>query len=212
MKRWPLILLLIATFVIASALLVEGPLNDPIGAAVERLLAEPGPVAALSIVVILVVDVFIPIPSSVVMIVSGVLFGVIGGAVLSLVGSLGGNLLGFELARRHGRRVSARLVGAGQLERMEIVFERYGAVAIILSRPVPVLMETLSLVAGLARMQRGTFLATSLLGTIPACLIYAFAGASAKDAGSLIPAFAAALAVPAVGWGLWQKLRVRQRK
>jgi uncharacterized membrane protein YdjX (TVP38/TMEM64 family) len=210
MKHWSTILVAIAALIIVSALLVEQVFNDPSGGAAERLLAEPGVTAAVAVVVILGIDVFVPIPSSLVMILSGAVFGVGAGATLSLVGSLSGNVLGYELARRYGAGLAARLVGEQQLNRMATVFERYGAVAIILSRPVPVLMETLSLVAGMAGMRRGAFLVTSLLGTVPACLIYAYAGAFSKDAGNLIPAFAVALLVPAFGWVVWQ-LRTRSQ-
>lgn len=204
MRHWVAILIMIAAIIIASALLVEGAFGDPVASAARRLMAKPGAVAALAVVGILCVDIFVPIPSSLVMISSGAVFGVGPGALLSLIGSLSGNVLGFELARRYGRGLAERLVGRDQVDRMGRVFTRYGAVAVILSRPVPVIMETLSLVAGLARMRRTTFLSTSLLGTIPACLLYAYAGAFSRNAGTLLPAFFAAVALPAVGWGLWQ--------
>ena len=62
-------------------------------------------------------------------------------------------------------------------------------------------METLSLVAGMAGMKHGTFVLTSLLGTIPACLIYAYAGSFSKDAGSLIPRFRRRATGAGVGLG-----------
>ena len=107
MKHWIAILVVIAVVIIVSALLIEEVLDDPIGAAARRWLAEPGYVAAIAVVVVLGVDVFVPIPSSLVMILSGALFGVGGGALLSLVGSLSGNLLGFELSRRYGAALAA---------------------------------------------------------------------------------------------------------
>jgi uncharacterized membrane protein YdjX (TVP38/TMEM64 family) len=149
------------------------------------------------VVTLLAVDLFLPVPSSVVMILSGAAFGVTGGAALSLVGSIGGEWLGFELVRRYGRRASARLVGDDEVERLGRVFNRYGAVAVAVTRAVPVVMETMTVVAGLSTMSRGVFLLSSLLGTGPIVLVYAYAGAASRDSGSLVPAVVILVAVAA---------------
>ncbi len=70
-------------------------------------LADPAPVrgmtgtvAALTGVTLLVIDIVLPVPSSVVMITHGALFGVALGTGLSLLGSLGSFSVGFALGRR----------------------------------------------------------------------------------------------------------------
>ncbi|MGH3982897.1 MAG: hypothetical protein ACRDST_09520, partial [Pseudonocardiaceae bacterium] len=51
---------------------------------------------------LLIADVVLPVPSSVVMIAYGALFGVVGGASLALVGSLGAAMAGYAIGRCAG--------------------------------------------------------------------------------------------------------------
>lgn len=210
-RHWASLWLLVAGVVIAVALIVEQVLHVPVVEYTRRLLTEPGLPAAAVIVGLLGVDLFLPVPSSLVMILSGVVFGVVPGAALSTFGSLAGNLLGFELSRRYGPGLARRLVGEGQLGKMSAAFERHGGLAILLSRPIPVLMETVSVVAGLAAMKRSRFLAASIASTVPMCLVYAWAGSTSLATRDLIPALAAAVLVPAAGWLIWQRLHSRPR-
>ena len=63
-------------------------------------LTRLGALAAPLGVALLVADVVLPVPSSLVMVARGAPFGVAVGALLSLVGSLGAGLFGFGLGRR----------------------------------------------------------------------------------------------------------------
>ena len=143
------------------------------------------------------------------MVLSGAAFGVFWGGVLSLVGSIGGEWLGFEMVRRYGRRVSAALVGDDELARLESFFDRYGAAAIAMTRPLPIVMETMSVVAGLSRMRRTTFLAASLAGTAPIVFVYAFAGAKSREVGNLVPAVVMLVAVAGLGWLVYRSMSRR---
>ena len=200
MKHWLVLGILIGIAVMLSKVVFEDLLGIPWASYVERLLADPGPLAAVGIVALLSIDLLLPIPSSLVMILSGALFGVLGGGLLSLIGSLAGNYLGFELTRTYGRGPSRRLVGEVQLARMSRVFEQNGALAILLSRPLPVVMETMSLVAGLSLMKRSTFLLASLAGTIPVVFAYSLAGALSLEVGSVAPALVMLICVIAAAW------------
>jgi uncharacterized membrane protein YdjX (TVP38/TMEM64 family) len=206
-KRTIRLVLGLAAAIILSKLLIE----DVLGLGVEDMLggwiAGAGAGSALAVVVLLAIDLFLPIPSSLVMILSGAAFGVAWGAAISLVGSIGGEWLGFELVRRYGRRMAERLVGAEELERLRRVFDRHGAAAIVATRPVPVLMETMSVVAGLSSMRRATFLLASLVGTAPIVVVYAWAGAMSRELGSLVPAIVILIAVAATGW-VWYRAKL----
>src|SRR6185369_9601682 len=136
---------------------------------------------AIAVVTLLAADLFLPIPSSVIMVLSGAVFGVLWGGLLSLVGSIGGEWLGFELVRRYGRRASAKMVGDDELARLSRVFTRHGAAAVVVTRALPVAMETMSVVAGLSAMRRSTFLIASLIGTAPIVVVYAYAGAVSRE-------------------------------
>lgn len=87
---------------------------------------------------LLAADLFLPIPSSLVMVLSGAAFGVVWGSLVALVGSIGGEWLGFELARRYGRRASARIVGDDEIDRLRRVFARHGVASLIGTTPIVV--------------------------------------------------------------------------
>jgi uncharacterized membrane protein YdjX (TVP38/TMEM64 family) len=210
-RRWGALVLGIALIVIVTAQIVERTLGRSVASGIERVLSDPGPEAALAVFGLLLVDVLLPVPSSLVMILSGTLFGVSRGASIAFAGSLAGNWLGFELSRRYGASIALRLLGTADLERMRGTVARYGAFAVLLSRPLPVVMETLSVVAGLGEMKRSAFLFASIVGTLPICVVYAYAGAFSLDAESLLPALAAAVAIPAIGWVLWRRVAILPR-
>lgn len=209
LRRWPAIVAAIALGVIASKVLVEDVLGLTWTGFVQRFVASPSPLSAAAILALLTVDLLVPVPSSVVMIVSGGVFGIAGGASLALAGSLLGNYLGFEAARRYGRDAMRRFVGDAQLERMEEVFARRGALAVVVSRPLPILMETFSIAAGLSGMRRSTFVLASLTGTAPIVVVYAYAGSRAVAEGTLVPAVVMLVAVVAAGWALASPLGFR---
>jgi uncharacterized membrane protein YdjX (TVP38/TMEM64 family) len=108
------------------------------------------------------------------------------------------------MVRRYGRRASARIVGDDEIAGLERLFARHGAVAIVVTRALPVVMETMSVVAGLSRMTRRTFLVASLLGTAPIVIVYAYAGAVSRQTGSLVPAVVILIAVAGLGWVIYR--------
>jgi uncharacterized membrane protein YdjX (TVP38/TMEM64 family) len=206
MKRALLLTLAIVVVVIVSKVVVEDIAGLSLESMAEGWLAHAGAGSAVLIVMLLVLDVFFPVPSSLVMILSGAAFGVGGGAALALVGSIAGEWLGFELVRRYGGRAATWLMGDGNLEPFERFFQRHGFAAVIVTRPLPIVMETMSLVAGLSAMPRSAFLGASLVGTTPIVLVYAYAGAFSRETGSLVPAAIILTAVTGAGW-LWFRSR-----
>lgn len=200
MKRAALLAIGVALAVALSKLLIDDVLRVPLAPAIRSALDRPGPAAAAVLVGALAIDLLLPIPSSLVMVLSGALFGVPVGALLSLVGSLAGNLIGFEVCRRYGRSAAARFVGEADLERVGRAFARGGALAVLVTRPLPIVMETMTVVAGLSTMTRKSFLLASIAGTAPIALVYAYAGAASRDAGNLTPAIVILVAVLGAGW------------
>lgn len=207
MKRLIWLIVGVAAAIIASKLIIEDVLGYNLDALVEQWLAHAGGGSAALLVTLLAVDLFLPVPSSLVMILSGAAFGVVWGAAFSLIGSIGGEWLGFELVRRYGIRASRRIVGDAELARMRAVMDRHGIAAVMVTRALPVLMETMSVVAGLSNMSRAAFLGSSLAGTLPIVVVYAYAGAVSRDVGSLVPAVIILLAVAGAAW-VWYRARI----
>jgi len=209
MSRTVALIAIVAGIVIGSKLLVENILGINLEPWARAWVASAGPAGAATIVGLLAADVFLPIPSSLIMVLSGAAFGVWWGALLAFAGSIGGEWLGFELARRYGSGLSSRFVGdADEVRRMNAMLERNGAAAVVVTRALPVVMETMSVVAGLSTMPRRTFLVASALGTAPIVVVYAYAGAMSRETGSLVPAIVILVAVAAAGW-VWYRAKVR---
>jgi uncharacterized membrane protein YdjX (TVP38/TMEM64 family) len=204
MKRTLILVASVAGAIIASKLLLENVLGIRLEPLLERWIVHAGGGSAATIIALLAADLFLPIPSSLIMVLSGAAFGVVWGALLSLIGSVGGEWLGFELVRHFGRRASAKIVGNDEIDRLSRVFARHGAAAVAVTRALPVVMETMSVVAGLSTMTRRVFLVASLLGTAPIVFVYAYAGAVSRQTGSLVPAIVMLVAVAALGWVVYK--------
>lgn len=208
MNRTIALIAIVAGVVIGSKLLVENLLGINLEPWARAWVEHAGPAGAATIVGLLAADVFLPIPSSFVMVLSGAAFGVGWGALLAFAGSIGGEWLGFELARRYGTGLSSRFVGdANEVERLNQILLTHGAAAVVVTRALPVVMETMSVVAGLSTMRRRTFLVASAIGTAPIVVVYAYAGAMSRETGSLVPAIVILVAVAAAGW-VWYRARL----
>ena len=177
MKRYLLFACAIAAFFLALFLMVEA-LGVPILSDPTPWMRRGGILAASIGVGLLVADVLLPVPSSLVMVAHGALFGVVGGTLLSLAGSLGAGLFGFWLGKRGGRLLE-RVVTRRERERAEELLKRWGALAIIVTRPVPILAETVAIMAGASSMGLGRVALAVLAGSLPPALVYALAGAAA---------------------------------
>jgi uncharacterized membrane protein YdjX (TVP38/TMEM64 family) len=165
---------MLATFLVVELLGVK-PLTDP-----TPLLGAGGALAAVAGTGLLVADVFLPVPSSGVMLAHGALFGVVVGAALSLLGSLGAFAVGFGLGRK-GSQAVGRLVYEEERSRADRLMRRWGVLAIVVTRPVPILAETTAFVAGTSSLGWRPSLVAALVGSLPAALLYAVAGALAAS-------------------------------
>jgi uncharacterized membrane protein YdjX (TVP38/TMEM64 family) len=209
-KRTIALIIGVAAFVVVSKLLLEDVLGMGLEPLAERWLDRAGPGSAALVVGLLVADILLPVPSSFVMVFSGAAFGVVTGSALALVGSIAGEWLGFELVRRHGRGLATRLVGADEIDNLSGFFARYGTSAVIMTRPLPIVMETISIIAGLSGMSRARFVGASLAGTAPIVIVYAYAGAVSRQVGSVVPALVMLATVMGAGW-MWFRAVQGQR-
>jgi uncharacterized membrane protein YdjX (TVP38/TMEM64 family) len=163
------------------------------------LLGQEKWVAALAGVGLLLVDVIAPVPSSIVMLANGMLFGVVGGTLLSVAGGFGAALVGYWIGTR-GALASQRWLGEESLARANAFFLKHGLMAVIVSRPIPILAEAITIIAGISRMPARTFSLGVLLGLLPTATIYAVAGAYALNLQSGIYVFLAVLGLAGVVW------------
>lgn len=174
---------------------------------------ERGGLAAASLGVgLLLVDVAIPVPSSLVMTTQGAVFGVVVGSVLGLVGSVGATLVGFALGRR-GSGMIQRFVQGEAADRSSSLIERQGTLAIIVTRPLPVLAEATAIVAGSTAMTWSQVIRGALIGCLPAAVIYSIAGAYASSVASGMMVLPVVVILAAGFWGIgwYMERRLTQR-
>ena len=174
-----LVVVLLSAFLVARAVGVT-VLEDP-----RPTLAAGGTTAALLGVALLVADAVLPVPSSLVMISLGALYGPFLGAALSLVGRFGMSVTGLALGRA-GAPVLLKLIGRRRAAHAEDLVDRWGALAIVFSRPVPLLAETVVLTAGAARLPWRPAIAAAFVGALPEAVVYGLVGTAAAANGVLV--------------------------
>lgn len=148
---------------------------------------------------LLVVDVVLPVPSSVIMVANGAIFGVVVGSILSFVGSTGAAMVGFLIGRRGGSLLG-RVVTPAEIEQANRLLDRWGLLAIIVTRPVPLLAETMAIIAGTSRLDARRVFVAVVVGAIPASIIYAVTGALASSVASGFIVFVLVILLAGVFW------------
>ncbi|GGO29593.1 hypothetical protein GCM10008949_23340 [Deinococcus humi] len=176
-RRYGLVLLGVMVVLGGIFLLVE-TLGVPVLSDPSRWLSGGGTGAAVLGTGLLVADVALPVPSSAVMVAYGALYGVAFGTLLSLVGSVGAALAGWALGR-HGGRWLSRLVPAKSQAEAQRWIARWGLLAVTLSRPVPLLAESVAILAGTSALPWWQVGLAAALGSLPAAVLYAVTGAFA---------------------------------
>jgi uncharacterized membrane protein YdjX (TVP38/TMEM64 family) len=198
MKRYWMLVGAMLAFFLLLFLLVEW-LQVPLLTDPSRWLERGGLIAALLGVGLLIADVVLPVPSSLVMIAHGALFGVALGTLLSLIGSVGAALTGFAIGRRGGKWLE-RMVTTEERVRIEQMLDRWGALAIVVTRPVPLLAETTAVMAGASGMRWQRAAVASFAGSLPATLLYALTGSIAASFQSGAWMFCFVILVSGVFW------------
>ena len=166
--------------------------------------------AALIGVGLLIADVALPAPSSIIMIAHGGAFGILWGTILNLIGSVGASMVGFTIGRQGGP-IMVRLVPKNERERANRLLGSYGRVAIIVTRPVPILAESMAIIAGTTSMTWRDLILASFFGSIPAAFLYALTGATASGFSNSWIIFGIVLLVAAIFWFLGKRIGGAER-
>jgi len=149
---------------------------------------------------LLVLDLFLPIPGTVVMAGLGYVYGAWLGGLVAAVGSVLSGLLAYGLCRALGRGVAVKVAGEEELAKAERVFLNAGGWIVALSRWLPMLPEVIACVAGVVRMPLMRFLVALACGSIPLGFAFAFIGSTGTDQPLL--ALGVSIALPPVLWFL----------
>jgi uncharacterized membrane protein YdjX (TVP38/TMEM64 family) len=127
-------------------------------------------------------DVVLPVPQTAVIAALGIIYGTLLGGLLGSLGLITGGLLGYVLMLTSARRSVHRSVGPKSLHKIERLFDRSGAWAIVLTRSLPYSVpEAMVFLAGLAGMPMRKFTAALTIGSVPTAFAFAAIGARWAD-------------------------------
>lgn len=194
--RWGAVAAILLALILVPFFLLEDRMNGLSAWLIAR--ERPPIIAKMAVALLLAADVVLPVPSSLVNTASGALFGWFEGALIAWLGMTAGSIAAWGLGRSAGRNGLLKLVSDAELARAERLVTRYGDVALVLSRPVPVLAEASSLLAGACGVPFPRFTVLSTLANAGISIAYAGVGALASDAPSFLIAFAGALCIPGI--------------
>ena len=156
---------------------------------------------------LLVADLLLPIPGTVVMSALGAVYGFWLGGLIAAAGSMLAGVLGYSVGRFFKEGFSRKWLGARDFEKGRALFDRNGALVVAVSRALPILPEVLSCMAGLLRMPFGKFSLALACGSFPMGFLFAWIGTVGRESPGWGISFS--LLVPAVLWGAAAILRRR---
>jgi uncharacterized membrane protein YdjX (TVP38/TMEM64 family) len=171
--------------------------GEELEGAIEAWLDEslPPATAAGMTVGLLAVDVFLPVPSSVVSTFAASVCGFWLGTGASWLGMTLGGVLGFLVARLFGRWAAVRLAKSGEVERLDRLSRRFGPFVVVLTRPIPVFAEATVLTLGTTALPWRRFLGPLMLSNLALAVVYSALG----EWMPLPIAIAAAIVLPLLG-------------
>ncbi len=134
-------------------------------------------IVGLIIVSLMLVDLFIAIPTLSLTILSGFFLGLELGVFYSTLGMLGAGTLGYLISRFHGEKLLKYISkDEAQILEMKELFTRFGPFSLMLCRAAPMLPEVTSCLAGVTKMPYLRYLLFYLIGTLPYSIIAAYSG------------------------------------
>jgi len=201
MKRIVLIFIVLCALIMASFVLWGGA-EAGFEQQLTKLISNRQHYAVFSYF-LLASDIVLPVPNSIMMYSNGYVLGVIPGTALSVFSMMTGALAGYYLGKctAYGSRSKDH-------EKARIFWEKYGPPAILVTRGIPVVSESICIIGGYAGMPLGRFLLLNLLGYIPVALVFALFGAWGYDKNVFLVSLVVSL-VPGGFFWWWDRKKAR---
>jgi len=155
--------------------------------------------AWLAGILLLIADLLLPIPGTVVMSALGAVYGFWIGGLISAIGAMLAGMFGYGVGRFFDEKFAKRWLGEEDFEKGRNLFSKSGAWVVAVSRALPILPEVLSCMAGLLRMPFGKFMVALACGSVPMGFLFAWIGTVGREQPAWGLAFS--LGVPALLWG-----------
>ena len=159
---------------------------------------EYGQWAWLVGILLLVADLFLPMPGTIIMSALGYIYGPILGGIISAVGSFIAGITGYWLCRLLGEKTAIWVLGRKDYEKGKNISANIGGWVVALSRWLPVFPEVVACMAGLVRMPAKNFYLALASASLPLGFVYAAIGSSANISPGLAVGLSAG--IPPVIW------------
>ena len=168
-----------------------------------------------------------PLPSEIIMPFAGYLassgrFSLWGAALAGAIGCNIGSTVAYVVGARGGRRLIERwgakiLIDADDLAMADRFFARFGSIAVLIARVLPMVRTFIALPAGVARMAWLPFQIYTFVGSFAWCYVLAYIGyvlGKNWDSNPVLRSWLhrfdlliVAVAVLAVAWFIWRRVR-----
>lgn len=127
-------------------------------------------------IALLMADILLPLPATLIMSGLGFIYGIFTGGLISATGSFFAGSVGYWICHLMGENAALRLLGKKDFERGKNLSDKVGGWVVALSRWLPVFPEVIACMAGLTRMSPAKFHLALLCGSLPMGFTYAFIG------------------------------------
>lgn len=141
-----------------------------------QALKDHGQWAWLFGLILLIGDLFLPLPGTIIMSALGFIYGPFIGGVLASLGSFLSGLLAYILCRGLGLKAAVFLLGEKDLQKGQTLFKKNGGWIVAVSRWLPIFPEVISCLAGLNRMPAIKYVIALICGALPLGFIFAYIG------------------------------------
>lgn len=158
----------------SCSILIAGDLDQVITLIRSWGLAAP----LMSILLMVTQAIIAPIPAFLITAANGMVFGNVWGILISLIGALAGALTTFYIARLFGNVALKKIVrNQKAADFIRHAGEKNGFYVILVARLLPFIsFDVIGYMAGLSGIRSWAFILGTLLGMLPATIVYTFIG------------------------------------
>lgn len=144
---------------------------------------------------ILISDIVLPVPSSVVMYMNGFVLDRWIGTMLSFFSLMISSLIGYFIGSipKYYQNKKGGVTS-------NTIFNSFGSFAILLTRGIPILSESICIICGYNKMPLKKYLLISALGFLPICFLYAQMGEIASDRNVFLLVLGLSIGVTILFW------------
>lgn len=168
---------------------------------IDRL-SNYGAWAWLAGIALLIADLFLPLPATIIMSALGYLYGPLWGGLLAALGNFLSGMVAYWLCRAIGDPAVKWLLGEKDFQKGKQLYDQRGGWIVAVSRWLPILPETIACMAGLNRMNFRKFTLAVLSGALPLGFVFAYIGYSGLT--HPVEAVVISAVLPALLWGAAQ--------